>query len=68
VVGAPSASLARAHGREALARYNLYRIERGQKPAAGAWSVELVGRGLAEPGGPVVELERRELTLGPACP
>ncbi|HEY7552496.1 MAG TPA: metallophosphoesterase [Hyphomicrobiaceae bacterium] len=68
VVGAPSASLARAHGREALARYNLYRIAPRPKPTAGAWSVELVGRGLAEPGGPVVELERRELTLGPACP
>jgi 3',5'-cyclic AMP phosphodiesterase CpdA len=68
VVGAPSASLGRRHGREALARYNLYRI--APNPAAGreAWRVELVGRGLAEPGGPVVELERRQLTVGAPCP
>jgi 3',5'-cyclic AMP phosphodiesterase CpdA len=64
VVGAPSASLARPHAREGLARYNLYRIAR----APDAWHAELVGRGLAEPGGPVVELERRELAFdGAAC-
>ncbi len=55
VVGAPSASLGRLHGHEPLARYNLFRID----PAAGA--IELVGRGLAEPGGGVVEIERRSL-------
>jgi hypothetical protein len=55
IVGAPSASLGVRHGREDLARYNLYRIE---GPAA---PVHLVGRGLAEPGGPIVELERRIL-------
>jgi len=58
VVGAPSASLGRRHKREPLARYNLYRIG-----AAGPRSVELVGRGLAEPDGPVVELDRRLLRL-----
>jgi 3',5'-cyclic AMP phosphodiesterase CpdA len=55
VVGAPSASLARPHKREPLARYNLYRI------AGPPWSTELIGRGLAEPGGEIVELERRIL-------
>jgi 3',5'-cyclic AMP phosphodiesterase CpdA len=70
VVGAPSASLGRTHGREAFGRYNLYRIERnaaggrGQEP----WCVEMVGRGLAEPAGPIVEIERRLLTLGAPCP
>ena len=55
VVGAPSASLGRRHKREPLARYNLYRIG---GPARG---IEMIGRGLAEPGGAVVELERRML-------
>jgi 3',5'-cyclic AMP phosphodiesterase CpdA len=55
VVGAPSASLARPHKSEPLARYNLYRIE------GPPWSIELVGRGLAEADGGVVELERRML-------
>jgi 3',5'-cyclic AMP phosphodiesterase CpdA len=68
VVGAPSASLGRARGREAFGRYNLYRIERkaagGQEP----WCVEMVGRGLAEPAGPIVEVERRRLTLGTPAP
>lgn len=58
VVGAPSASLDRRHGREPLARYNLYRIEDGAPR-----TVEMTGRGLAEPGGPVVELERRRFVL-----
>lgn len=55
VVGAPSASLGRRRGREPLARYNLFRIGAARR------AIELVGRGLAEPGGPVVELERRRL-------
>jgi len=55
VVGAPSASLGRPHRHEPLARYNLYRID------GGARAIELVGRGLAEPGGDIVELERRKL-------
>jgi 3',5'-cyclic AMP phosphodiesterase CpdA len=63
VVGAPSASLARRHGQEALARYNLYRIERNAAAGPKPWRAELVGRGLAEPNGPVVELERRELSF-----
>ena len=55
VVGAPSASLGRPHKREPLARYNLYRI------AGPPWTIEMVGRGLERPGGPIVELERRTL-------
>ena len=55
VVGAPSASLGRPHKGEPLARYNLYRI------AGPPWQIELVGRGLEEVGGPIVELERRML-------
>jgi 3',5'-cyclic AMP phosphodiesterase CpdA len=66
VVGAPSASLGRGHGREALARYNLYRIA-PNSAGREARHVELVGRGLAEPGGPVVELERRHLAVGAPC-
>jgi 3',5'-cyclic AMP phosphodiesterase CpdA len=58
VVGAPSASLGRPHRREPLARYNLYRIDAANR------AIELAGRGLAEPGGAVVELERRSLVHG----
>ncbi|MGE0700603.1 MAG: metallophosphoesterase [Hyphomicrobiaceae bacterium] len=57
VVGVPSASLGIAHGRQMLARYNLYRFA----PEPGA-PIELVERGLAVPGGPVVELARRMLS------
>ncbi len=60
VVGAPSASLGAPHGREPLARYNLYTID------AAARRIAMTGRGLVEPGGPVVELERR--TLVPMLP
>jgi 3',5'-cyclic AMP phosphodiesterase CpdA len=59
VVGAPSAALAPPHKREPLARYNLYRI------AGPPWTIELVGRGLKRPGGPIVELERRTLAPPP---
>jgi 3',5'-cyclic AMP phosphodiesterase CpdA len=60
VVGAPSAALGRHHKGEPLARYNLYRI------AGPPWEIELVGRGLEEAGGGIVELERRILV--PAGP
>jgi 3',5'-cyclic AMP phosphodiesterase CpdA len=56
VVGAPSAALGRAHKHEPLARYNLYRI------AGPPWTIELTGRGLERPGGPIVELERKLLS------
>jgi 3',5'-cyclic AMP phosphodiesterase CpdA len=55
VIGAPSASLGRPYGREPLARYNLYRI------AGPPWAIEVEGRGLAEPEGRIVELERGKL-------
>jgi 3',5'-cyclic AMP phosphodiesterase CpdA len=55
VVGAPSASLGRPHGHEPLARYNLYRVD------TVGHGIELIGRGLLEPGGSVVEIERRAL-------
>ena len=55
IVGAPSASLGRRHRHEPLGRYNLYRIDPARR------CVDLVGRGLAEPGGAIVELERRAL-------
>ena len=47
---------ARRHKAEPLARYNLYRIE------GPPWSIELVGRGLREAEGPIVEIERRRLS------
>ena len=55
IVGAPSASLGARHRHEPLGRYNLYRIDSSER------SIAVIGRGLAEPGGPVVELERRAL-------
>jgi hypothetical protein len=69
VVGAPSASRGRRHRHEALARYNLYRIRRSTSDDGHPypWRLEMVGRGLADPDGPVVELERRELPLGGGC-
>jgi 3',5'-cyclic AMP phosphodiesterase CpdA len=56
IVGAPSAAQAVPYKGEPLARYNLYRIE------GPPWQIELVGRGLREPDGPVVEIERRRLS------
>ena len=59
IIGAPSASLGRTHRHEPLGRYNLYRLQPAER------SIAVIGRGLAEPGGPVVELERRALVPGP---
>ena len=56
-VGVPSASAAVAHRHEDLARYHLFRVS----PADRAAPIELIARGLAEPNGPVVEIERRKL-------
>jgi hypothetical protein len=56
VIGAPSASLGRPHRHEPLARYNLFRID------TAARAIELVGRGLEEPEGGIVEIERRSLS------
>jgi 3',5'-cyclic AMP phosphodiesterase CpdA len=56
VIGVPSASLGLTHGSQTLARYNLYRITPDPEAA-----IELIERGLAEPGGAVVEIRRRML-------
>lgn len=61
IAGVPSASLVHARGHETLARYNLYRIS---SDADERTSIEMVSRGLAEPGGDVIEIERRVLRLG----
>ena len=59
VVGIASASIGRLSRHEPLARYNIYRLH---PPASGrAWQIELTGRGIREPGGPVVQVERRWL-------
>jgi 3',5'-cyclic AMP phosphodiesterase CpdA len=58
IVGIASGSIGHAHGNEPLARYNLYRL----RPADDTWHIEMTGRGLREPEGPVAELERRILT------
>jgi 3',5'-cyclic AMP phosphodiesterase CpdA len=57
IVGAPSASSAVAHGREPCARYNLLDIDPAEK------RVDLVGRGIGDVHGAIVELERRELDI-----
>lgn len=60
IIGVPSASLARAYKKEPPARYHLYRLALdGNRP-----SIELIARGLAEPDGPVVELEHRLIVPG----
>lgn len=57
VIGIASASYYGARRPDMRARYNLYQLS----PGAGRPNIEMVGRGFAEPGGPVVELERRPL-------
>ncbi len=54
IIGVPSASLALPYKDEPLARYNLYRLHM----AANRPRIEMIARGLAEPGGPIVELAR----------
>lgn len=53
LVGVPSASVGAPYGRDHLAGYLVVRVHAG---AGGA--IELEHRGLAAPGGPVVEIER----------
>ena len=61
-IGAPSASFARIHAHEPLARYNLYSIALD----GDARSIDLIGRGLRRPDGGLEELDRRRLV--PAMP
>lgn len=63
VVGAPSASLGLAQGRQTLARYNIYRIA----PDGGS-AIEMIERGIAAAGGPVLEIGRRRLLPSSASP
>ena len=62
-VGVPSASAGRAREGETLARSHVFEFSRDG--AAGGARITLTARGLAKPGGPVVELERR--VLNPAA-
>jgi len=55
IIGVPSASLALPYNNEPLARYNLYRLPTG----ANRPRIEMIVRGLAGPGGPIVELARK---------
>jgi 3',5'-cyclic AMP phosphodiesterase CpdA len=57
VIGVASASVAKPHKSDDLARYHLFTIER----QVGRWRIEMTSRGLAVPGGPVVELARQVL-------
>ena len=57
IVGIGSVSAYRRRRKETLARYNMYRICPGSTRGA----IELISRGLLDPDGPVVELERRLL-------
>ncbi len=54
-VGVPSASFGVRHPHENLARYHMFRISQ----SGGA--VEMIARGMTEPGGPIVEIERRAI-------
>lgn len=64
VVGIASASIGRVHRHEPLARYNIYHLH-APRPGHG-WQIELIGRGIREPNGPVVQVERRWLEPGGA--
>ena len=59
VVGGASASLALLHKHETLGRYNLYCI------TGRPWRIEVIARGLAEEGGPIVQLARQTLSHVP---
>ncbi len=60
ILGIASAGMATsAEGAGSLARYNLIRF----LGAGGGQRIEVIGRGLAVPGGPIVELDRRALSL-----
>lgn len=58
VIGVGSGSAARQHKKEPLARYRLFRIAAA---SGGGPPIEMVTRGLVEPGGAVVEIDRTDL-------
>lgn len=60
VIGICSGSASRAHHGEPLARYNLLRFRAAQNSGERP-RIELHARGLAEPGGAIVDLDRRAL-------
>ena len=59
-LGIASASVGKVHGDEPLGRYNLIRIDAGPD----GHEIDIVTRGLAAPGGTVIELGRRRLICG----
>src|SRR3990172_3245159 len=61
VLGVASGSAGREHRPGPLARYNLLRLGRD----AGELRIECRTRGLAAPGGPIIDLERRVLAPAP---
>lgn len=54
-MGVPSASFGVLHQHEHLARYHLFRLPQNAGP------IEMIARGMTEPGGPIVEIERRQI-------
>ena len=58
IVGVPSASAARSHRGEPLARAHFYEFRAGQE---GRPHITLMARGLGDPGHPIAELERTVL-------
>lgn len=59
VIGIASGSAGRRHKSEPLARYNVLRFD----TVAEGLRIGLVARGFAEPGGEIVEVERRDIGL-----
>ncbi len=57
IVGVPSASAVRSHKHEPLARYHLFRLA----VADGPLTITLIARGLLEPDGAMVEIERTQI-------
>jgi 3',5'-cyclic AMP phosphodiesterase CpdA len=64
IVGITSASLGKPHKGESLGRYNLYRISE----AGDGWRIEMLSRGLADPHGAIVELDRRFIDAAAPAP
>ena len=63
VLGVPSASAAIRHKGADLAGYSLYAIARDAGGSKSGIRIEVVRRGLAEPGGKIIELERTAISV-----